>query len=552
MNNKILKSITAVCLIISVFSCKKNILDVKPTSFVSDATLWADLNLVDQFVNNIYGTLPSGFNRKDFGEGDGFEWSRGMSIMAAGTDDADGKLDAKVQLFNTADITPSFTPYNQDIWTFNYAAIRKCNVLLSRIEEVPGDAARKKRYKGEALFIRAFCYADLIKTYGGVPLILTVQNITDDLLVPRNTYADCVTQIAKDCDEAALLLPVSYGSSDFGRATQGAAKSVKAKTYLYQASPLNNPSNSLPLWINAATAAKAVIDLNAYSLYPDYYNLFIDKINPEVIFARQFLKPQIASPISYTLGMSAGIGDGTWGGFAPTQNLVDAYEMTNGKPITDPASGYDAQNPYLNRDSRLDKTVLHNGSSWKGVTIQTYEGGNANSSSNNDRSRTSYGLKKFLDENLVTATQVYQGQDNNWIFYRYADVLLMYAEAQNEAVGPDASVYSAINLVRQRAGQPGLPGGLSQSLMRNKIHNERRVEMVFEESRFWDVRRWKQGMTYFNGPINRMKIIKSGNLLTYTVEQYENRVYKEYQNVFPIPQFEKDKNPNLIQNPGYN
>ena len=120
----------------------------------------------------------------------------------------------------------------------------------------------------------------------------------------------------------------------------------------------------------------------------------------------------------------AGIGDGTWGGFAPTQNLVDAYEMTNGKPITDPASGYDAQNPYLNRDSRLDKTVLHNGSSWKGVTIQTYEGGNANSSSNNDRSRTSYGLKKFLDQSLVTATQVYQGQDNNWIFYRYADVLL--------------------------------------------------------------------------------------------------------------------------------
>jgi starch-binding outer membrane protein, SusD/RagB family len=551
MKNKITKLLMAACLAFTIFSCKKNILDVKPTAFVSDATLWADLNLVDQFVNNIYGTLPSGFNRKDFGEGDGFEWSRGMSIMDAGTDDADGKLDAKVQLFNTADITPSFTPYNQDIWTFNYNAIRKCNVLLSRIDGVPGDAAIKSRYKGEALFIRAFCYADLIKTYGGVPLILTAQEITDDLLVPRNTYDECVTQIVKDCDEAAAILPTTYGAANLGRATKGAALSVKARTYLYKASPLNNPSNTLSHWQNAATAAKAVMDLNVYSLYPDYYNLFLDKANAEVIFARQFQKPQIASPISYTLGMSAGIGDGTWGGFAPTQNLVDAYEMNNGKPISDPSSGYDAQNPYLNRDSRLDKTVLHNGSSWKGVTIQTYEGGNANQSSNNDRSRTSYGLKKFLDQSLVTAAQVYLGQDNNWIFFRYADVLLMYAEAQNEAVGPDASVYSAIKLVRARSGQPDLPAGLTQSQMRDKIRNERRVELVFEEHRFWDVRRWKLGMTYFNGPVNRIKIIKTGSTLTHTVEVYENRTYKEFQNVFPIPQFERDKNPKLTQNTGY-
>jgi hypothetical protein len=551
MNNNKWKLIATGFMLLVVFSCKKNILDVKPTSFVSDATLWSDLNLVDQFVNNIYGSLPSGFNRKDFGEGDGFEWSRGMSIMDAATDDADGKLDAKVQLFNTADITPSFTPYNQDIWVFNYAAIRKCNVLLSRIDDVPGDLNIKNRYKGEALFIRAFCYADLIKTYGGVPLILIVQEITEDLALPRNPYNECVAQIVKDCDAAATILPVTYGAANFGRATKGAALSVKARTFLYQASPLNNSANSLPLWQNAATAAKAVIDLNVYSLYPDYYKLFLDKNNVEVIFSRQFQKPQIASPISYTLGMSAGIGDGTWGGFAPTQNLVDAYEMNNGKPITDPTSGYNLQNPYLNRDSRLDNTVLRNGTIWKGATIETFEGGNANSSSNNDRSRTSYGLKKFMDQSLVTADQVYQGQDNNWIFYRYADILLIYAEAQNEAIGPDASVYAAINQVRARANQPGLPAGLSQSQMRDRIRNERRVELVFEEHRFWDIRRWKLGMTYFNAPVNKMKIVKNGAITNYSVEVYENRTYKEYQNVFPIPQFEMDKNSKLIQNTGY-
>jgi starch-binding outer membrane protein, SusD/RagB family len=188
MKNIKIKLLGLSMIFMTVIACDDKILDVKPTSFVSDATLWSDLNLVDQFVSNIYGTLQSGFTRQDFGYGNGFSWSRGMSIMEAASDDADGKLDAKVQLFNNADITPSFTPYSEDIWVMNYSAIRKANVLLSRIDAVPGDAEIKKRYKAEAQFIRAFSYADLIKTYGGVPLILTVQDISEDLAVPRNTY----------------------------------------------------------------------------------------------------------------------------------------------------------------------------------------------------------------------------------------------------------------------------------------------------------------------------------------------------------------------------
>lgn len=539
-------------LVLTIVSCRKDILDVKPTSFVSDATLWSDLNLVSQFVNNIYGTLPNGFTRKDFGEGGGNEWSRGMSILDAGSDDADGKLDAKVQLFNTADITPAFTPYNEDMWVINYAAIRKANVLLSRIDEVPGDTTLRKRFKAEAQFIRAFCYADLIKVYGGVPLITRVQSITEDLMVSRNTYTECVAQIIKDCDSAAMVLPNTYTGTNVGRATKGAALALKARTLLYAASPLNNTNNSLPLWQSAATAAQEVINLNVYRLHPNYYRLFLDNNNAEVIFARQFIKPQIVHPISYMLAMSLpSLGDGGWGGFAPTQNLVDAYEMTNGKPITDPTSGYDPQNPYANRDARLDQTVLRNGSSWKGITIQTFEGGNANMSNNNDRSRTSYGLKKFLDESLRTGADVYQGQDNHWIFMRYAEVLLNYAEARNEAFGPDGSVYTAINQVRARAGQPGLPAGLSQTDMRERIRNERRVELVFEEHRFWDVRRWNLAMTLFNAPVHRMRIVRTNNVLNHTVEQYETRRFRAHQNVFPIPLFEIDRNRNLKQNDGY-
>ena len=143
--------------------------------------------------------------------------------------------------------------------------------------------------------------------------------------------------------------------------------------------------------------------------------------------------------------------------------------LKNGKPITDPTSGYDPEDPYKNRDARLDQTVLHNGSQWKGATIETFEGGNANLSSNNDRSRTSYGLKKFMDGSLIDGSQTYQGQDNNWIFLRYGEVLLNYAESQNEAVGPDASVYNALNLIRARAGLPGLPAGISKDEMRDRI-----------------------------------------------------------------------------------
>jgi starch-binding outer membrane protein, SusD/RagB family len=549
MKNFKLKLLGLGIVIFTTMSCDDKILDVKPTSFVSDATLWSDLNLVDQFVNNIYGSLQSGFTRQDFGYGDGFSWSRGMSIMDAGSDDADGKLDAKVQLFNNADITPSFTPYNEDIWLKNYSAIRKANVLLSRIDAVPGDADIKKRYKAEATFIRAFCYADLLKTYGGIPLILTVQDINDDLSVARNSYEECLKQVLTDCDAASAVLPIKFTGKDIGRATKAAALALKARMQLYYASPLNNPSNTLSRWSDAAASAKTVIDLKAFPLYNNYYRLFLDNNNSEVIFARQFVKPQLVSPISFTMAMPiAGVSDGAWAGFAPTQNLVDSYEMKNGKSITDPTSGYDPQAPYKDRDARLDQSVLHNGSPWKGVTVETFVGGNANPKGANP---TNYGLKKFLDESLLISAQTSQGQDNNWIFLRFGEVLLNYAEAQNEATGPDASVYDAVNQVRTRAGQPNLTTGLSQKEMREKIRNERRIELVFEEHRFWDVRRWKEGMTYFDAPAYKIDIVKNGTKFEYTKKLYEKRIFKESQNVFPIPQFEIDKNKKLQQNPGY-
>ena len=537
-------------------SCKKDLLDIKPTNFVSDVAVFGDLSLTKQFVTNIYGSILSGFDRRDAGLGN--DWSMGQGMLAMATDEAEGPSGTTLNNLNNGELATNFT-YGTEMWFFNYLVIRKCNILISKIDGVPAstpdEIKLRNQLKGEAQFIRAFCYADLIKAFGAVPLITKEQNASDDLLVPRNTYEECLEQVKKDCDDAAAVLPVSQPSSELGRATKGAALALKGRALLYYASPINNASNDLTRWQAAATASKAVKDLNIYSLYPNYYRVFLDKTgNTEVIFASKYQRPNRTQQTPWKLAMSIQAPDvvgGAWGGFSPTQNLVDAYEMTNGKAITEPASGYAPQDPYKNRDSRLDQSILRNGSPWKGITVETFDGGNAQNASNGDRTKTGYGLKKLLDEKYVTADQVYQGGDNDWIFIRYAEVLLNYAEAQNEAVGPDASVYEAINLVRQRAGQPAI-SGLTQTELRNRIRNERRIELSFEEHRFWDVRRWKLGALYFNVPVNKVKITKSGATFNYSIQELEKRNYKETQNLLPIPQVEIDKNPNLTQNPGYN
>ncbi|MES2649534.1 MAG: RagB/SusD family nutrient uptake outer membrane protein [Bacteroidota bacterium] len=551
MSTNKLKLILVLFVVILGGSCNKDILDIKPTNFVSDVAVFEDLTLTTQFVNNIYGSLLSGFDRRDAGLGQ--DWSMGQGMLAMATDEAEGPTATTLNNLNNGELNSNFN-YGTEMWFFNYLVIRKCNTFLSKIDGVPGNATLKNRLKGEVLFIRAFCYADLIKAFGGVPLITKEQSVSDDLLVARNTYLECLQQIKTDCDEAASLLPSTYPSSDLGRATKGAALALKGRMLLYYASPINNASNELPRWQEAAAASKAVMDLGVYSLYNDYYRLFLDKAgNNEVIFASKYQRPNRTQQTPWKLAMSIQAPDvvgGAWGGFSPTQNLVDAYEMKNGKMVGEAGSGYNPQDPYKDRDNRLDQSILRNGSPWKGVVVETFDDGNAQKAANGDRTKTGYGLKKLLDEKYVTADQVYQGGDNDWIYIRYAEVLLNYAEAQNEAAGPDANVYKAINDVRQRSGQPAL-AGLSQSEMRDRIRNERRVELAFEEHRFWDVRRWKLGSIYFNQPVNRVRVTKSGSAFNYSIQELEKRSYKETYNLLPIPQTEIDRNPNLGQNPGY-
>ncbi|MEJ2883565.1 RagB/SusD family nutrient uptake outer membrane protein [Pedobacter sp. GR22-6] len=546
---------------LTTFSCKKDLLDIKPIDFVSDVAVFQDITLTSQFVSDIYGTMLSGFERRDFGYDQ--DWARGFATLDMMTDDIEGHNDLPMNRVQAGDLNSNFSMGTQ-LWAVNYALIRKANTLIARIDGVPTtNTALKDRLKAEAKFLRAFAYADLVKSFGGVPLIITEQNASDDLEVPRNTYDECVAFILKECDEAAAVLSPTYPDADLGRATKGAALALKARVLLYHASPLNNPGNVVSRWDDAAKAAKEVMNMSpsVYTLYPDYYQLFMTKTgNKEVIFAKKFGRPNRTHQSAWMLHMSfTPTGWGGWGAFHATQNLVDAFEMkTTGLRPDQAGSGYDPQNPYANRDTRLDKAMLMNGSQFKGITVETFQSadlsvfpdGNANSRTNGDRTKTGYGLRKFIDEKNMTADAVYQGGDNDWIYMRYAEVLLNYAEAKNEFSGPDASVYDALDEIRRRGGLPPLTRNFSKGDLQTKIRNERRVELCFEEHRVYDVRRWKTGMTFFNQPVYRMNVIKNTNgTLTYSKVVLENRVYKESYNLFPIPQIEMERNRKLTPNP---
>jgi len=496
-------------------SCKKDLLDVFPSDSLSDATVFTDIQVANRVLTNIYGTMPNGFARRDQNPGDA-GWSRGMSAFAMATDDAEANnLASSTHALNQGSL-PTTWAYAEDIWVQNYAIVRKANSFMEKIDAVPGNEPQKARMKAEAQFLRAFAYSELIKCFGGVPLMLTA-GLPEESIIPRNTYEECVNQILKDCDAAAAVLPVVMPASDLGRATKAAALAVKARALLYFASPLNNATNALSRWQAAATAAKAVMAFGPppgsgeYGLHPDYYRLFLDKPgNKEIIFSRKFQNPSInpSDGARNKWYMSVpGVNDGAWGGFSPTQNLVDAYEMKNGKPISDPTSGYNAQSPYTDRDSRLDKSILHQGSVYKaGIIIETFRGGNTNNTNRLDSSKTGYGLLKMVD----TAKYGAAGDaDNDWIFIRYAEVLLNYAEAQAElGVLTDADWAKTIGALRKRAGiTAGLltkPVTVDTYLQTKyfpaisdpvilEVRRERGIELSLEGFRFYDLMRWKRG-----------------------------------------------------------
>jgi starch-binding outer membrane protein, SusD/RagB family len=542
-------------------SCKKSFLDITPTDRLTNSSITSDTSLFEAYVINRYLGETIGVN-EGAGSPPGFGRAFEYAMSSSTTDESMYNTDNGSWLIEQGQMAANNTGFLGTLWARSYAGIRDCNYALSIINGLNLSAAHKSRLIGELEFIRAYRYHDLIRNYGGVVLIGDqVSQLSDNLQNPalfkRATIQESIAYATSQLDDAASRLPLNNDATwALGRATEGAALALKARLLLYAASPLYNAGT----WAAAAAAAKAVMNLNKYSLSQNgYQQLFLSPDDNEIIFERLFI-PNTAPHVCMEIANGPNGYDG-WAGNTPYQNLVDAYLMSNGKPITDPTSGYDPQNPYVNRDPRFYATILYNGAPYRNSTVQVYVPGGKDSNqgpSNWNTSQTGYYLRKFMNDAYPIDNPWSVAGGQPWIYMRYAEVLLNYAEAQNEAVGPDATVYAAINSIRTRASvnMPVVPAGLTQDSMRTTIQRERQIELAFEEHRFYDVRRWKIAMQTENVPAYGVTVtVNAANPSGYTYTRkiaLAGRSFLPQHYWLPIPLTEiQASGGQLQQNPGY-
>ena len=431
------------------------------------------------------------------------------------------------------------------------------NTFFEHIDAVQGDAVLKKRLIGEMKFIRAWCYFDLVSRNGGVPLITKTYNLSDDnYLAARNTYDECMNLVVKELDEAIDELPLSFSGAEIGRVTRGAALSLKSRALLYAASPLNNPGNDRSKWVDAAKAAKAVIDLGAYSLYQgaDYKQIFLEKFNTEVILSFNINATQNPSGV-YESMLNVIIGPNGyhgWSSYTPSQTLVDQFPMKNGLQISDSGSQYDPAHPYENRDPRFYADILYNGADFRGRSYESFIGGfdsPQSSIENWNASLTGYNWRKYSNDELPIDENI--GIDQNWIIFRYSEIYLNYAEAAY-GTGNEARAGEYLNLVRAKLSVKMPPVLSSGAALLKAIQLERQIELCFEGHRFFDVRRWKIAMQTENQPLRGVHIQKNPNgVFSYSYFILQNRKFYEQNYLCPIPKYELDKNKELTQNPNY-
>lgn len=560
--------------------CNKDPLDITPNGRIALADVFKDNNQTAAYLNSCYDYLQQYGGNYFF-----HTMLAGFSDEAHDNDDPTEGLNA-TRWYNGG-LTPTTNPLDGGgtDWAGNYygkawSGIRKCNVFLQNIDAATvTSSADKARWKAEAKVLRAFYYWDLIMRYGPMPIVDKPFELTADFAaLTRPTFSECVQFISKDCDEAIAepQLPwrITTNDADRGRFTKAVAYAIKSEATLFNASPLWNPENDKGKWQAAATAAQeAITALTAssnYGLYADYGAYFIttpdigaNPVDNETILEMkrngniaqwQFLNGA-PSVRAYKAGVS------------PSQELVDAYEMVDGKipvmgysdddhlkPIINPASGYDDANPYVKRDPRFYATVFYNGGYYGNINggpyyLQSYVGG-ADGFLTTDRHFThnGYYLHKFVNGDLTDV----QSSGARYRKFRMAELYLNLAEAENEANGPTAIAYTAVNTVRSRPSvkMPAL-AGLSQDEFRDRVRNERRVELSFEEQRFWDVRRWKI-LDKTDKLTTGMKWVKNGSALTNTRVVVDRRLsYDSKYLIWPIPLSEISVLPKFNQNPGW-
>jgi len=538
-------TVLSAALLVLVTACKK--LDLAPSDRYTDLTFWQSDNNVNSALNNIYS---------------GIYTSDRIFYNEALSDNAFTKLggSSSVDAISSGNFTPSLPRFLND-WGYYYGGIKSCNIFLENVDKNSSIAdAVKNRMKAEVRFIRAWHHFNLMKWWGDVPLLK--KDITPDeaKVAVRAPRTEVLQFVLDELDAAAAALPANtqYAKTDLGRITRGAALALKARVLLYEGNRMSDVVAICEQLINNQAQN------GTYALAANYTDLFSDKVinkeSNESIFALQYV-PQLKTWGDYLDFAPISVGART-NNLSPTQELVNAYIMTNGKQISDAGSGYDENNPYKNRDPRLAATIVYDQYKWvnpDGSTQIIYikPGSSPAGQGANEYSRAGQGTasgyywRKYWDPNY-SAPGFSSGLNLHLI--RYAEVLLMYAEAKNALGQMSADVWNqTIRALRLRAGFTDagaldFPGNVSN--MTQIIQNERRCELAMEGIRIDDLRRWKLAETVLNGWAHGAKYgdasVDNGYI------QVQLRVFdKSKHYLWPIPPSETSLDINLGQNFGY-
>ena len=603
MKKHIIKSFL-ILLILSA-ACSDDILDKSPLDKYSDATVWTDPNLASAYLNYCYDNIGHGI-RNEF--------------LTSICDESFVSRGSSSQPYNLGTLSPDRITgtYSNVSWS-NFANIQRLNLFLDNIDNISGNFEEPKKtevkkktdlLKGEALFLRAYIYTNMCRTYGGVPIMNKANKLGDDLsVITRATFKETVDFIVKDCDDAAQLLKLK-SDTRMGKATKEAALALKSRILLFAASDLTadgtaenelvgykNPDRTA-LWTAAKNAAKAVMDLGTSKLAdwgaPDQQAVAKNRFeffkaytlaNDEVIWGKMFVADLGTRHRVNQLNGPNGINN--FGRNGPLQSMVDSYEMSDGSKFTDHftvnsseqykniSTKFSHENPYYDREPRFYADILYDSTVWEprfansasrdplgiyerrthrtmtGPTTYTDVFGLDTRKDPYFPAGGCYGgylMKKFMDNTVVGDVQYNQ---NIWIYFRYAEILLNYAEACLR-LGDVTTATNYINMIRHRAALPDFTGDVTEAL-----RHERKIELFGEESRWFDIRRWKILEASLSPPLYGIDIMEIKNLDgTYTTTW--TRLVCQQANVpskkmywIPISTDEMKKAPQLVQNPGY-
>lgn len=529
------KIIYLIAVVALLSACSESFLDTAPNDALSPSTFWKSKNDLDLALTGCYNGYESGGSQfyRDCGSDNGynnFPWEGWTNI-------GNGKLSA-------ADPGGSY---------YGFATINRCNEFLENVDNATEvSEADREVYKAQVRFIRAYKYYILTVNYGDVPLIKENFDHPDDAKVPRDSQADVRKFIEDELAAVIGVLPTSYSSGEYGKATKGAAQALLMRYHLY--------------FKNYKEALATAKSISGYSLYPSFEELFdpANEQNEEVILSVQYT--QDLYRFDYTPYLPNGIGG--WSSVVPTQSLVDAFEMADGKTIEEAelAGEYDPTNPFVDRDPRLRASIVYPGQVFAKKVYRSIESDSDDYYQNADNaSRTGYNFKKYTTFMDLNPSSTYWNMGNDVFLFRYAEVLLTIAEAKVELDEIDNELYNALNAVRERAGMPKVDQAKynSQESLRELVRNERRVEFAMEGLRRDDIIRWGIAKDVMNGDLmgaKRGTVLETTQpngdynvSMTLPSNLIENRVFDPAKHsLLPIPQSAIDRNPELVpNNPGY-